>query len=81
MGDKVEDLRLFDGRHVEHILDILKVSSRAKAYELDAQAHEYYEADLAGSRQFSLRQCYTTPAREQVGCNSIRTASKADRKT
>lgn len=55
MGHKVEDLRVFDGRHVEHILDILKVSSRAKLDELDAQAHEYHQADLAGSRQFSLR--------------------------
>lgn len=46
MGAKVENFCVFNRRHVENILDIIEMSSRTQLDELDAQANEYYQANL-----------------------------------
>ena len=46
MSDTVENLSVFDSRHLKHVLDILKVSSGAQLDELNAQANEYHQTYL-----------------------------------
>jgi hypothetical protein len=43
---KIEDFGVFDGRHVENVLNVGKMPSRTQLDEFDAQANECYQAHL-----------------------------------
>jgi uncharacterized protein YifN (PemK superfamily) len=69
MGAEIENFSVFNRRHVENIFDVGEMSSRTQLDELDAQANEYYQANLTDLSDFltMLQQWGGIDIRDGVG--------------